>query len=110
MKRTADVRMTVGDVNLIRSWFSEDIAAGIVRGIDVFQEPAGDVVSLLGDDGLPLLGFSRNRAGFYLVDAGGECVDVAASLEPLLLSAERLVLVPLTGDCRRSHRWFLLDA
>jgi hypothetical protein len=110
MKQSADVRMTVSDVNLIKSWFSEDIAAGIVTGIDVFQEQAGDVVSLLGGDGLPLLGFARNRAGFYLVDAGGECLDAATSLEPLLSSADKMVLLPLVGGSRRLHRWFFFDA
>ncbi len=108
MARTIDPRITVGDLDLIRSWFAREIHRGLVRGIDLYQEQAGDVVSILGDNGLPVVGFGRDRTGFYLIDAAGERVGAAPLLEDLLPVAGERVLLPLARGSRRAHRWFIV--
>jgi hypothetical protein len=108
MHDSADLRITVGDLDLIRSWFSTEMTAGLVRGIDLYQEQAGDVVSILGDNGLPILGFGRDRFGFYLIDAAGERVDSSPLLENLLPTAGKRIMLPRVRGSRRAHRWFML--
>jgi len=107
MPDPAGPRITVSDLDLIRSWFSRELRDGVVRGIDLYQEQAGDVVSILGENGLPVIGFGRDRAGFYLIDASGERVGASPALENLLPAAGRRVLLPLTPGSRRHHRWFI---
>jgi hypothetical protein len=81
--------MTVGQVNMIRSWFRQGRSAGVIRGIDVFQEEAGDLISLLGGNGMPVMGFGRNRGGFFMIDHRGDLIRSDPALEALLVEAER---------------------
>ena len=89
-------RMTVGQVNMIRAWFRRGKTSGAIRGIDVFQAEAGDLVSLLGGNGMPVMGFGRNHRGFFMIDHRGDLVRSDPALEALLVEAERTLKPPVS--------------
>jgi hypothetical protein len=93
MTRKAVPRITAAEVETIRNRFRPDMSTEFVSGIDIYQEEAGDVVSLLGPNGLPLIGFAKGVDGFYLVDERGDVLLSAPVLDSVLDLAQQRILL-----------------
>lgn len=77
------------DIQAIHQYCEPGLTAGHISKIEYVCDDEGDVVNVLGPDGLAILGFGTSRNKFHVVDERGCLLAEAASVAQLLGSLSR---------------------